>query len=312
MKRTVFGVVVPLGWLALAVVPFALAWHRLPEPIACHWSLLGPPDGAAPRQTVLTLHVAAAVLAWLVAWIATRPGTRIRAVGAACGLATFIGVLFGLIAVVEVIANLDAPTWHDAGPLRLGIALVLGGASAAAAIASRAARSLEVAAPAPATPPASVGLGATERAIWFGYARNRVFGAIALACFGAAVVAWPLAPAFVALALAATSLLFALFTELHARVDERGLSVAFGPLHFPRMRWTLDRIRSARARDIVPMKSGGWGYRGSLALFGRAALIIRGGGGLELTLDGDQVLLVTIDDAATAAGLLNDLVARRG
>ena len=36
MKRTVFGLVLPLGWLVLAVAPFVRAWNRLPEPIASH------------------------------------------------------------------------------------------------------------------------------------------------------------------------------------------------------------------------------------------------------------------------------------
>jgi hypothetical protein len=101
------------------------------------------------------------------------------------------------------------------------------------------------------------------------------------------------------------------FAELHARVDDRGLAVGFGPIAWPRIHVALADIRTARAIDVEPLKHGGWGYRGSLTVFGKAAAIVRGGDGLELQLDGNRTLIVSTDDAATAAGLLNDLVRRR-
>ena len=79
MKRTVFGVIVPLGALALAVIPFAVCWHRLPEPLATHWSLGGMPNGALPRISALAIHAGGCALAAIAAWIATRPGARSRA-----------------------------------------------------------------------------------------------------------------------------------------------------------------------------------------------------------------------------------------
>jgi hypothetical protein len=57
------------------------------------------------------------------------------------------------------------------------------------------------------------------------------------------------------------------------------------------------------------MEHGGWGYRGSLKLFGRAAVVLRGGEGLQLDLADDKVLTITVDNAEEGAGLLNDLVA---
>jgi len=312
MKRTVFGVVVPLGWLALAVLPFAVAWHRLPEPLATHWSLGGEPNGALPRISALAIHAGGGALAALAAFVVTRPGARSR-VSAACGLAAFMGALFGSLAVVVVLANLDVADWHDAHPMpaMLVVALV-GAAIAVAAIVSRATRSLDVpyAAPSPAER-ATVGLAPGERATWVASAHNAWLTGGAIALLGAAALIRLFAPGWTALSCLVTAVVLAGIAEIHARVDARGLSIAFGPWRLPRMRVALDRIRSARTIDIDPLANGGWGYRGSLSVLGRAAVIVRRGEGLELRLDRDQTLIVSVDDAKTAAGLLNDLAARR-
>lgn len=56
----------------------------------------------------------------------------------------------------------------------------------------------------------------------------------------------------------------------------------------------------------------GWGYRGSRRTFGRAALVLRTGPAIRLDLTDNRTFAVTVDDAATGAGLLNDLRARAG
>ena len=284
MKRTVFGLALPLGWLVLAVVPFVLAWDRLPEPIACHWGLSGAPNGALPRISVLAIHAGATGLAAITAWIVTRPGTRSRSVSATCGLTAFVGSLFAVLGVAIVGANLDAPTWHDAQPMPLGVvALFVVAATLAAAAVSRRAQPLDavVVVPAPSER-ATVGLANGERATWIASAHNRWVGGIAVALVGVAAAGRTLVPGWSALSCVALALLLAAFAEIHVRVDERGLSIAFGPWRLPRMRIPLARIRNARTIDIAPMTNGGWGYRGSLSILGRAAVIVRGGEGLEL------------------------------
>jgi hypothetical protein len=313
MKRTVFGFVLPLGWLVLAVAPFLYAWDRLPEPIASHWALSGAPNGALPRITVLAIHGGATALAGIIAWIVTRPGSRSRSVSATCGRTAFIGSLFAVLGIAVVAANLDAPSWRDARPMSLPlVGLLVAAAALAAAVVSRRARSLDaVAAAESPAERATVGLASGERATWIASAHNRWFGAIALALVGAAAAGRTLVPGWSALSCVAVAVVLAAFAEIHARVDDRGLSIAFGPWRLPRMRVPLERIRSARTIDIEPLANGGWGYRGSLSIFGRAAVIVRRGEGLELRLDRDQVLIVSVDDARTAAGLINDLAARR-
>jgi hypothetical protein len=310
MKRTVLGLVVPFAWLVAAVAPFAVAWHHLPDPIATHWTLFGDPNGAMPLVTAAALHGGVALLAAIGAFVVTRPGDHPRGIATGVGLATFVGSLVAAIAVAVVIANYKAGGWRDAHQNTLALLLAPAFACIATALASRAARSLEPAARV-AVPLSTVGLAATERAAWAGRARNRGFAVGGIAALAVAAVAYGLGNTPTAITLAIVGIVMVPFAELHARVDDRGLVVGFGPIAWPRIHVALADIRTARAIDVEPMKHGGWGYRGSLTVFGKAAAIVRGGDGLELQLDGNRTLIVSTDDAATAAGLLNDLVRRR-
>ena len=53
------------------------------------------------------------------------------------------------------------------------------------------------------------------------------------------------------------------------------------------------------------MQTGGWGYRGSLRLFKRAALVTRRGEALELTLTRKRRFIVTVDDPAVFVAALD-------
>ncbi|HEY1812255.1 MAG TPA: DUF1648 domain-containing protein [Kofleriaceae bacterium] len=312
MKRNVFGIVLPCVWIAIGVIPFVLAWDRLPEPMASHWGLSGTPNGALPRMSMIGLTATATALAAFVACLITRPGARSRVVSATCGIAAFVGCMFATISIIVVRANVDVQSWRDARPMSLALVGVVVAVSAvAAAGVSRAMRSLDVHVPVAAAERATVGLAPGERATWMAGAHNRGFWLAAVALVAVAVIARTLAPGWTAAPCLVLALTLAAFAEIHARVDDRGLSIAFGPWQLPRMRVPLAKIRSARAIDIDPMSSGGWGYRGSLTVLGRAAVIVRRGEGLELQLADDRVLIVSVDDAKTAAGLLNDLTARR-
>src|SRR5690242_20227952 len=72
-----------------------------------------------------------------------------------------------------------------------------------------------------------------------------------------------------------------LFSKVRVRVDARGLGIRYGHLGWMRQRIALERIESARGFRLEPMEYGGFGYRGSLRSSGRAALVVRAGGGLE-------------------------------
>jgi hypothetical protein len=71
----------------------------------------------------------------------------------------------------------------------------------------------------------------------------------------------------------------------------------------------ITTIASGRAIDLRPRDWGGWGYRGSLRLAGRAGWVLRAGEALELTLTDGRRFAVTVDGAAGAAEVLASLLA---
>jgi hypothetical protein len=111
------------------------------------------------------------------------------------------------------------------------------------------------------------------------------------------------------LTLLASSVPMLWFSRIVVCADRFGLTVRYGP-GWPSTRIGLDRISSAHSIDMQPMKWGGWGYRGSVRFFRRAAIVLRKGKGIRLDLTNGAVFAVTIDDAETGAQLLNSLVAQ--
>jgi hypothetical protein len=104
---------------------------------------------------------------------------------------------------------------------------------------------------------------------------------------------------------------FTLFAKIRVQVDARQLVIRYGYLGWPRQRLALARVSAARAVELAPLDHGGWGYRGSLRFFGRAAVVVRGGDALELDVDGGKRLSITLDDAESAARRINALVSGR-
>jgi hypothetical protein len=156
-------------------------------------------------------------------------------------------------------------------------------------------------------PRSRLGLRAGERAVWTGRARAR----------------WPLSTWWLAFLLGLgvldrdliTQLIFvgvvvaiALlgFTSVRVTVAARGVTVGYGVLGLRLTRIPLRRIAFAEAvereKSILPIT-------GSLLTFGDVSVVLRGGPALRLTLRDGKAFLVTVDDAATGAALLNDLIA---
>jgi hypothetical protein len=79
-------------------------------------------------------------------------------------------------------------------------------------------------------------------------------------------------------------------------------------LPFLQRRFTLERIEYASARWTRPTEIGGWGYRWNPGL---SAISLREGDALWLTLTDGNQFVITIDDAASAAQLVNQLLPPR-
>jgi hypothetical protein len=93
--------------------------------------------------------------------------------------------------------------------------------------------------------------------------------------------------------------------RVEAAVSPTGLTVRLGPIRVRRI--PLDKIVRAEATHIEPMRWGGWGWR---VIPDASAIVLRRGDGLVVHYPGGRRFAVTVDDAATGAGLLNGLLAR--
>jgi len=158
-------------------------------------------------------------------------------------------------------------------------------------------------------PRSSLGLRAGERAVWTGRARARWPLPIWLLVFlvGSGLLQRDLTDQ---LLLAGVLVVVALlgFTSVRVTVAARGVTVGYGVLGLRLSRIPLRRIVSAEA--VKREKAAfGFGYAGSLLLFGEASVVLRSGPALRLTLRDGKTFTVSVDDAATGAALLNDLIA---
>jgi hypothetical protein len=91
-------------------------------------------------------------------------------------------------------------------------------------------------------------------------------------------------------------------------VAARGVTVRYGVLRLQLTRIPLRRIASA---ETVERDAFGFGFPlpGQMLVFGSSSVVLRSGPALQLTLRDGKTFTVTVDDAATGAALLNDLIA---
>ena len=300
--------------LAVALGAPLVGWSHLPDQVAVHWGWSGDPDGSAPRAVALVvvgvLVGAGAFLLGLSRLSTRRPVATGTGPGVPWLAAGFLAAeLSAALSLAIVAANWEVGTWMAARSLSpVGVIMTLVATAFASAGAVRWADPNAAAPPTDPAQRATVGLRAGERAMWIGHARSPwgwpVAAAGAAIVLGSAVVGPPVA-GIAGVLLAAGGITF---TSARVLVGGNGITVRFGPLAWPAVRIPLDQIAVGEAATIVPTASGGWGYRGSLRLFGHAAVVLRSGPGLKVTRRDGAVLLVSVDDPAEGAGALNDLV----
>jgi hypothetical protein len=306
--RRFTGVVVPAVAAALGVLPWLVLAHDLPHRAAAHFNWRGHPNGALPLPVLAVVlgGVTVACSAVLVGWTWSSLGDRANRVTGF--LAAFTGMFFGLLSLCTALANKGHASWHDA---RLQPGAVGGsfGAAFGVAMAFVAITAVQDAAPDAHRP--TLPLAADERAAWFGRASNRrlsTLGGIMVVVALGLVVAG-LYGAASGIGVGGLAVLGA--SSVRVAVSERGVVVSSGPLGWPSVRFALDDVVSAGSIDFKPLQWGGWGYRGSLHLFRKAAWGLRRGPAIELELRRGRRFAVTVDDADAAAAVINGLVAHR-
>jgi hypothetical protein len=294
-----------------------LVWgQRLPEPLATHWGFGGAPDGALPKAGLMLMAAGSIVLPLVLVWPRKRVVARAPV---ALASVVFPSALIAFVNISVVWLNWDRADWRGAGHFTgLLMAALVGVPLALAAGAFAVARRIwPPGDPAPSVPTEALPLAPGERAYWSGSAFNG--GLVLLALFvmlegGVLHLAFRKTPGMAEWNLALHAfvmLLFMFMWKVRVTLNERALTIHYGQLGWPRQRILLDRIISAQTFELVPMEHGGWGYRGSLKLTRRAAVVVRSGLALGLELEGGKRLSITVDDAETAARLINGFVSRR-
>ncbi|AEE45551.1 DUF1648 domain-containing protein [Cellulomonas fimi] len=309
---TLLTLVAPLVLTATGTA-LALSWaDDLPNPVATHWGADGTPDGFLSLGGALAPFVLTAVVvsvgAWLLAVLVGRSAsTRRGAAATAVGTTTLLGVLVvGSLAQQRGLTDAaDVPGVEPVVGLAVSAALVLGGL-AALLVPSDATHATDVPPPADAV---RVPLGASERVAWSATVWSPATLAVAVPVVALQAVLAVVLRTWVLLGVAALLVvLLAAFLVVRVTVDARGLD-ARSPLGRPRLHVPLDEVVAARAEPVRPLAEfGGWGYR--VGRDGRTGFVLRGGDALVVERTGGRTSVVTVDDAATAAGLLNALAAR--
>ncbi|AYY11402.1 DUF1648 domain-containing protein [Actinobacteria bacterium YIM 96077] len=283
--------------------------------MAAHWG----PDGVTRTEPVgvtagilvgLGLLLALIGLVYVLSRHAETNGARTIA-GTMSGTTAFVTVLVtGLVAGQRELAD---PFDASISPI-----LVIGSLGAGVAVAAVAAlliprwthnSRMSTLGEKPTVP-----LAGSERAAW---TQRVVAGspAIVALLLGAGLIAAVAVITTIWGLLIPTGLLFAVIGAMYSirvTVDERGLSVRSG-IGWPRWRIPLDDIRSASVVPVRPIRHfGGYGVRiAALAPYqGTVGVILRGGDAVLVERDGASPFLVVVDDADTAAGLINSLLER--
>ncbi|MBF6620705.1 MAG: hypothetical protein ITG02_10815 [Patulibacter sp.] len=307
-RRIVSAFVLPPAILAVIVLPAALLRDRLPETLATHWSGSGP-DGS----TNGVVFVGAVVAIWLAAWASLVVGARRAERQFHAPWVLGLGGFLAGIVSLTVVANLDAAAWSAADDLPLAAAFA---PIAAGLLLAGAGVLLERSAP------VTVGVGAMtaarsttalrpdERFYWSGSAHAAWWFPVVVSATGIAVAASAFltgAPTALLLAIGVVLPVLALWTSrTRLTVTPAGVHAHMGA-RFPRRAVSVAAIDGAEAIDVVPLRWGGWGWRITPKA---TALIVRRGEGVRLRLTTGRDLVVTVDDATTAASLINDLRGR--
>ncbi|MBV6697788.1 DUF1648 domain-containing protein [Kitasatospora aureofaciens] len=301
------------GVLALLV---ALPWaarHRMPDPVATHWSG-SKPDGSM-SLTAAMLFPAGIWLVLVLGAVVARRFWGGQKPGLPGALLAGGGVLLTGAQASIVHANLDRSRWQDAAPMDAWVVAIIAGTGVAGLLAWLATRKPGAAAGAPPRSPVMT-IPAGAQLVWLSRTSSpglQVFAALlGLGSVGTALasatgltgLSWSLLTL-----LTPTSLIVLACSSVQARVTANGLDVGFGPFGRPGRHWSLDDIASARAEERTPAQAGGWGYRmnglGTTVMLRKGiCLVVRTHRGAEFA--------VSVDDAERGAALLNSLTARAG
>lgn len=307
------------AWSAVTAVGLVVSWLLLvdlmPDPLAIHWG----PDGVADGSISAVGWLVAILGAWLLGVVLgavalkTTPDWGHRATRRAylVALLGWSGFVAGLHASV-LNANLGAQTWSQASTSPMAVALIFVPTTIAGTIGWFAAGSRDRPRAELDVPATSVAVG--DRVTWGGRVVAKWALWTSVGCFVLAVITAGLTSAAVGeipwpvpVALAVTAVAGVGLTSFTILIGAQGVLIRFGVLGWPAWRIPLDRIEGASVQDRHALEVGGWGLR--VTPHG-TAIMLRTGECLVIKRQGRKNLYVSVDDAASAAGVLNGLLER--
>ncbi|GAA2840097.1 uncharacterized protein DUF1648 [Leucobacter komagatae] len=319
----IVGLVIPLGLVVVGVIVTLVWLPRLPNPVAVHWNGAGVADGfGSPMLGLFLFPVAGLTMAALYFlqrapnWVTgQRPGGDIwgpinRLTPAiALGGATTI---FSLDIITTAI-QLDLADARQLEPnLAVSIMPAVIGITAAA-LGYFAQPRLRLLAPVEAESGEVLDLAPAERVAWVGSigvsrAYFWIMGAslvVLVACLilvASIRPAEPVGVAIVAVSLLAVLVLTVTCMRFNVRIDERGFE-ARSFVGWPVVRVPAGQVTDVEVSDIHPFgEFGGWGWR--ISVDGKVGIVMRAGEGIRVTRSRGRPLVVTLDDADSAAAAL--------
>lgn len=319
-RRTlIVGSVLPV-LITLAGAIVATTWlPELPDPVAIHWGSQGV-DGFGSAWIFILMPLLIVTVFTVATELSLRDARRRGAMTSTEKLLVvtrvFLSVLltFGVLGSLAVQRGLsdaaDAP--NIAAPMIIG---ALGGVVLAAVAWFILPQSV---APGLGTETAVEPLDLTpaENVYWSRTTRISggivvLIGAVVLISVGAAVVTAMNASSGLPIALgsAAFVVLLSIGSSFwRVRADRRGFAIR-SALGWPRITIPADDIADVRVIDINPTADfGGWGWR--WAPGNRTGIILRAGEAIEVTRNNGKRLVVTVNDATTAARVVQTVAMR--
>ena len=313
LRIVVIGAVVPTV-IAAVGIGIMLSWSaNLPDPVAIHWNGSGEPDGfgSLPGLALMIGGIAGgfgAIVTLATLFQAGGAYTR-TLLGSSVWLSTLITV--GVVGSVHLQLGLaDARDVGDGAGIGLWlVAGTVGGLLLAVPAVLLAPRAPLVADDDSATP--ALALSKQERAVWSrstapqSWLFAALFGGILLLLGGVSVaLATSGEPYWSTLLIVVVLLPVAVGTSFgRVRVSSAGFTVR-SLLGLPRFTVPIDQIESARATRVSPLGDfGGWGVRWGSN--GRIGVVVRSGEALEVSRKRGRTIVVTVEDAESAAALIN-------
>lgn len=314
-RRAITGLTVTLGGLVILAVAGVLAWSwraDLPDPVATHWGRGGVPDGFAPLDRAIAVPVGAGVVLVLafgaLTWAIGHSSVN-RRLGAA--VTAWVSVFMSIILIGSLWMQRGLSDAHQAASVNGVLLATFAGAAVAAVVAavvvpgdSRQPTTHAVDANAP-----RARLIAGEHSTWTGHISSHVVLAISvpLTVLLLALTAFTRVWAILVLDVLVLALLLSMASFV-VRVDRAGVAIR-STLGLPRYRIPLDEVVRADVIGVSAVRDfGGWGWR--VGRGGRVGVVLRSGEGLLIERTGGRSIVVTVDDAAAAAGLVNSLADR--